>query len=189
MDAKMMTRLRPIDTSAAAIRTALAMVEAERAATQQRLDEQIARRSGLLLTGTNGEIRSAEEAVRDAELDLVRLPLMADALKQQLAEAAAREAGDVRAQRVREAEAKVIAFNEWFATNYAAHAAAIQQGLELEQAATFAINALRDPNTRALDVALPAMSRAFVGSDARGLGFLVRLPATEPGGECPWWPR
>jgi hypothetical protein len=186
MDAK---RLRPTDDSATAIRTALILIRAEREAMQQRLEEQTTRRTSLLLTGTNGEIRAAEEAVRDAELDLSRLTLMADALVPQLADAVAREAGDTRAQQVRDAAAAIARFNDWFTVSYAQHAAALAEGLELERTAHRAVTALRDPQNFTFPAALPEMARAHVGCDARALGFLVRLPAAAPGQQPFWWPR
>ena len=188
MDTKTMTRLRPTDDSAAAIRTALDLIQAEREATQKRMEEQTERRTALLLTGTNGEIRAAEESVRDAELDLSRLTLMADALVPQLAEAVAREAEDTRAQQVRDAAAAAEKFNKWFATSYTAAAEQIRHGLELERAAIRKIEALRRSDG-GIPTESPATHPRACWLRCAWLGFLTRLPAATAGQEPFWWPR
>jgi hypothetical protein len=99
------------------------------------------------------------------ELNLTRLDALEGELSRKLAEAEEREAADAMAEKARDAAAKIEAFNTWLAT----HAAALREGLELERAAWAAMRAVpRD--------VLPAISRAHVGCDERGLGFLVRLP-------------
>jgi hypothetical protein len=186
MDAKTLSRIRPADDSASAIRAAIAVVAQERSASEQRMADHAARRTDLLLSGSTAEIRAAEEAIRDAETDVARLDAIGAPLAAQLADAVAREAGDERTEQVRTATAKIEAFNSWFAESYAKHAKALAEGLELELAAQRALNALRSP---VLPHGLPEMVRAHVGQDTRGLGFLVRLPAAAAGQPPFWWPR
>jgi hypothetical protein len=188
VDAKTLARLRPADDSARAIRIAIDAVKHERTTAEQRMVDYAARRTDLLLNGSTAEIRAAEEAIRDAETDLARLDAISPALSSQLAEAVAREAGDAQAEQVRASVAKIERFNSWFAESYAKHAAALAEGLELEREAERARTALRN-TTVALPTGLPEMARAFVGSQARGLGFLVRLPAAAPAQQPFWWPR
>jgi hypothetical protein len=62
-------------------------------------------------------------------------------------------------------------------------------GLELERQALRARDAPRNPQTHKLSAELPEPSRAYVGQDARSVGFLVRLPAAAAGQPPFWWPR
>jgi hypothetical protein len=178
--------LRPKGHTAAAIREAMALLRNEHAAITQRMSDEAARWADLLLSGTPSAIKGAEKARLDDELNLKRLDALAAELSKRLTEAAAIEAGAARAEQVRDAAAKIEAFNLAFRTQYEAHARAIAEIVELERLAWRAIEALRDPATRAPSADLPALSRAYVNRDARGLGFLVRLPAAEPGAPIVW---
>jgi hypothetical protein len=187
MALKNLEHFRPTDSSSAAIRTALVQIHAEREATQQQLTDHIARRTELLLAGTNAQIRAAEDATRDAELDLARLGVMAQALTEQHAKALESEAGDVRAHLAQEATAAIEAFNSWFASEYETHARAISAGLELERLAGRKIDDFR--SIQGYDLAsLPALTCAHVGCDSRRLSFFARLPAATAGQAPFWWP-
>jgi hypothetical protein len=189
MDAATLKRVRPAADTAAAIRASLNLVAEERRSAEQRLAECSAARSTLLLDGTAAQIRDADTAIRDAQTDLQQFDAMLPELRRRLADAVAREAGDARAEQVRDAATKIEAFNAWFAENYAKHAAALAEGLELERLAWRAVDILRHPLTRAPVATLPPITLAHVGCDARSLGFLARLPAAVPGQEPFWWPR
>jgi hypothetical protein len=158
----------------------------EHAAITQRMADEAAGRPDLLLSGTPAAIRAAEQAKRDDDLNLSRLDALAAELSKRLTEAAAIEAGAARAEQVRDAAAKILKFNHWLATVYTPHALAIAEGVEMERQAWRAIEALRDPATKATSADLPALSRAYVNRDARGLGFLTRLPAAAPGSPIVW---
>jgi len=185
MNDETLSRLRPVDGSPAAIHAALAAVRTEQAAAMQRAADAAECRTALLLTGTTAAIRDAEEAIRTAELDALQCLAIEVALKGKLVAASATEAGERRAAQVRDAAAKVEAFNVWFIRKHTKHAAALAVGLELEHAAIRAREGLRSDG---VIPDLPPLVRAHVGSDARGLGFLTRLPAAEAGTEPFWWP-
>jgi len=189
LDQKGLARLRPNDTTASAIRSAIITAKAEREAAQQHLAERQASQQQTLLAGSVAAIRANEDSIRDAEIHLMRLGALIAGLERELAEAVAREAGEVRAQQVRDATEAIEAFNSWLAANYATHAAALAGGLELEQRAWKLREELRDPRSKMMLADLPAITMAHVGSDARSLGFLVRLPAAECGAPPFWWPR
>lgn len=172
---------RPKNATAAAFRDTLVLLRDERAGVRQRLSDATESHPSLLLTATTAAIRAAEQAMKDDELNLRRLDALEGELSRKLAEAEEREAADAMAEKICAAAAKIEAFNEWLATLYAPAAAAIQEGLELEQAAWTAKRGLP------LD-ALPEISRAYVGTEARGLGFLVRLPGAA-GHDPFWWPH
>jgi hypothetical protein len=181
------TNLRPKNATAGALREALALVRDERAAARQRLAEETERLPGLLLTATNAAVRSAEQAIRDDDLNVSRLNALEAELSRKLTETAAIEAGERRAQQVRDAAAKIEAFNSWLATDYTKHAEAIAAGCELERQASRAIDALRNPTTRAVPDDLPDLARGWVGpTQSRGFGFLCRLPAAAPGTPIVW---
>ena len=189
MDSATLAKLRPIDESADAIRTAIAAVSDERAAATHRAGALTAERTKLLLTATTSAIAKAEAAIREAMVDKEQLDAMSTALAPLLAAAEEREADAAHAELVREAAEATEKFNEWLATEYAPHAAAIAAGIALERQATQLRERLRDPRTGAMPENLPPMARAFVGLDGRALGFMVRLPAVAPGVEPPAWPR
>jgi len=186
MDTATLKRVRPAAGTAAAIRASLDLVAEERRGAERRLAECAAARSGLLLEGTATQIREADVAIRDAQTDLQQFDAMAEELRRRLTEAAAREAGEARAQQVRDAAAKIEAFNTWMATVYTEHGRAIAEGVEIERLALRAIDALRDPVTRGPTAELPVLSKAYVNNDGRGLGFLTRLPAAQPGPAIVW---
>jgi hypothetical protein len=179
-------KLRPTDNAASAIRAAIDAVKRERAAAEQRLADATAKRAVLLLSGSNGDIRGAEEAARDAELDLARLDVIGAPLAAQLSEAIARERDGALAERVRQAIDAIETYNDWLATQYEGHARGIAVGIELERAALRAREAFRDPMTKMVTAKLPPIANAFVGSTARSLTFLTRLPAAEPGPAIAW---
>jgi hypothetical protein len=187
MDAKTLERLRPTDGSSAAVRAALAQIRSERESTQQRLTDQVARTAELLLTGTNTQIRAAEDATRDAELDLVRLGVMAEKLERQHDAALNREAGEVREHRIREAAAAIEAWNLWFEKEYEGHAKALAQGLQLERDAIRLVDALRVNHV--VPHGLPRRAQGHVGKTMRDVGFFVRLPAVSADKPCLWWPH
>jgi hypothetical protein len=177
--------LRPKNATAAGYREALALLRDERAAAQHRIAEEAERRPGLLLSGTVIQLRAAETAVRDDELNLQRLAALEVELSRKLNEATIEEAAAAHGLKVRAAIEAVEAFNLWFRSDYEVHARAIAAGVEMEDAAWRAREALRDQATRAMPD-LPEMARAYVGRDGRGLGFLTRLPGTEPGPGIVW---
>ena len=189
MDSATLAKLRPIDESADAIRTAIAAVSDERAAATHRAGALTAERTKLLLTATTSAIAKAEAAIREAMVDKEQLDAMSTALAPLLAAAEEREADAAHAELVREAAEATEKFNEWLATEYAPHAAAIAAGIALERQATQLRERLRDPRTGAMPEGLPALAAAHVGSDARSLTFLVRLPSATPGTPPPAWPR
>ncbi len=177
--------LRPKNATAAAFRDALALLRDERAAAQNRLADEAERRPGLLLTGTVIQLRAAETAVRDDELELERLAALEVELSRKLNEATIAEAAVRHGEKVRVAIDAIETFNAEFGARYLPAAAEIASLVALEDAAGRAREALRDPATRALPE-LPEMAKAFVGRDGRGLGFLTRLPAAEPGPGIVW---
>lgn len=178
--------LRPKSVTVADIRAALALIQEERAAVKQRMADEAERWPALLLVGSAAAIRAAEQSKKDDEINAIRLDALAAELSKRLTEAAAIEAGAARAEQVRDAAAKILKFNNWLATVYTPHALAIAEGVEMERQAWRAIEALRDPATKATSADLPALSRAYVNRDARGLGFLTRLPAAAPGSPIVW---
>jgi hypothetical protein len=179
-------RLRPKLATAASIRAALDAVRAEQSTVRQRVEEDTARLPGMFLTATAAEIRALEQSLVDDDRNLARLAALDAELQRQLTEAAAIEAGEARAQQVRDAAAKIEAFNTWMQTQLEAHGRAIAAGVELERLALRAIEALRDPTTNAVYAELPPIARAFVRNDARSLGFLTRIPAASPGAPFVW---
>jgi hypothetical protein len=178
--------LRPKTATASAYRDALALLRDERAAVRQRIADETERLPGLLLTSTNAAVRSAEQAIRDDELNLSRLDTLEVELSRKLTDAIAEEAAAAHGEKVREACAKIAAFNEWMATVYTEHAVAIAAGVELERLALRAIEGLRNPMTRTYAADLPPISRAFVRNDARTLASMTRLPAAKPGQPIVW---
>jgi Arc/MetJ-type ribon-helix-helix transcriptional regulator len=186
MDAPQLKRLRPSANTSAAIRAALDLIADERLACEQRLAATTAARAGLMVEGATAQIRDADAAIRDAQTELQQFDAMAGELRRRLTDAVATEAGAAREMQVRDAVAKIEAFNTWFATVYTEHALAIAAGVDLERQAWRAILALRDPTTNAVPEDLPPLSRAYVNRDARGLGFLTRLPSAQPGPAIVW---
>jgi hypothetical protein len=186
MDNKALARLRPAADTPEAIQAATEAVRQEEAAAQTRLITAKAKRDVLLATGTNAEVRAAEEAARDAELDLERLKAIAGQLSAQLTDSVAAEHGRALAEQIRQAEEAILAFNEWFSTEYEPHARAIAVGVELERKALRAREALRNQQTKALSVRLPPIALAWVGTQSRSLSFLTRLPAAECGAPIVW---
>ncbi len=178
--------LRPKNATAAAFRDALALLRDERAAAQNRLADEAERRPGLLLTGTVIQLRAAETAVRDDQLTLERLAALEVELSNKLTEATIAEAAAAHGEKVRAAIAKIETFNAEFGARYLPAAHEIAALVEMEEAAWRAREGLRDPATKALPDQLPEMARAYVGRDGRGLGFLTRLPAAEPGPGIVW---
>jgi LPS O-antigen subunit length determinant protein (WzzB/FepE family) len=120
MDAATLKKVRPTADTTAAIRVSLDLVAEERRGAERRLAGCVAARSGLLLDGTTAQIREADTAARDAQTDIQQFDVMAEELRRRLVDAAAREAGDVRAQQVREVAAAILTFNAWLATDYTA---------------------------------------------------------------------
>jgi hypothetical protein len=177
--------LRPKNATPAAIRAALAMLRDERAAARRRLAEEAERRPGLLCSATLIQIRAAEQAMRDDELNIERLDSLEAELSLKLTEATVEEAATAHGEKVRAAITAIEKFNLEFRARYLPAAAEIAALVALEEGAWRAREALRDPATRALPE-LPEMVKAFVGRDGRGLGFLTRLPAAEPGPGIVW---
>lgn len=180
---------RPKDASATAIRNALDGLKTERATLAQQIEDDTARRTALLIDGTDKEIAAAESAIREARLNIERIDAVAPDLERQLVDAVAQEAGAEREAEVHAAAEATARFNAWFQSEYSKAAAAIAAGLELEREAIVLRERLRNPDTRVMPAGLPELTRAFVGQERRSLGFLVRLPATEVCAEPFAWPR
>ena len=106
-----------------------------------------------------------------------------------LAAAETKEADAAHAQEIDQAREAITRFNHWLATEYAPHAAAIAAGIALERRAIALRERLRGVRTGTMPEGLLPLALAHVGADCRGLGFLVRLPSTEPGTVPPAWPR
>lgn len=185
MSTDVIQRHRPKDSSSSAIRQALANLAAERTALEQTIADETARRPALLMTGTDKQIAAAEAAAQSARLNIERVDVLVQDLHKRLVDAIAEEAGAARAQQVRDAAEKIQKFNDWLASEYRAHAEAIAAGVALERAAVQAIKGLTGPMGLTTS-ALPPLSRAFVNRDARGLGFLTRLPSPQPGPPIVW---
>lgn len=190
MNDDLLTRLRPVDASAGAIRAALDAVRTEREAAAARIRELDGKRAASLLTATAADLRAMEEAARDAELDMPRLDAMADALTTELKTS-------IEADRAREAERRVAAardailkFNGWMGKSYLKHARALAEGIELERAALAATEAAktRSPEVPSGTVPseLPAIMRAYVGREGRSLSAYLRLPGAAPGEPLFW---
>ena len=189
MDSATLAKLRPADDTAAAIRTALDAVDAERSAVVHRMADLAAERGRLLLVGTTAAITKTEAAIRDAATDLEQLDAIEAALRRLLIEAEEQAASVAFSQRIAEAAAATQAFNDWFTSAYPGLASAIAAGIALEVQAVRLREALRDRRTGHMPEGLPALAAAHVGSDARSLTFLVRLPSATPGTPPPAWPR
>jgi hypothetical protein len=175
---------RPRDGSSDAIRDALGELRDERALADERIASATERRAGLLLAGSDAEIASAEAAKRDAELMHDRIDIMVSDLNPKLTEAVAREAGDARAEQVREASAVILAFNTWLAEHYEPAARIIAAGCALERLARRQRDALRPTGVSVDD--LPEINWCYVGTTFRGLENLTRLPGITPGEPFVW---
>ncbi len=86
-----MKSLHPTDASAAACRAALDRIATARAEAQSAHAAATTRRESLMVEGSAKEIRKAEDAIADAQLDLDRLQILEDRVAQQLADAELRE--------------------------------------------------------------------------------------------------
>ncbi len=86
-----MKSLHPADASAAACRAALDRIAAATAEAESSRAAATTRRESLMIEGSAKEIRKAEDAIADAQLDLDRLKLLEDRVAQQLADAELRE--------------------------------------------------------------------------------------------------
>lgn len=120
------------------------------------------------------QLRENAQAIADCETDLQQLEAIGGELDKQHARAKDAEAAGELEKRFLEAAAAIERSNEFFERNYTKHARAIAAGLELEQRARSLVEALgRDTRGRAVSVppGLPAMARAFVGSEARNFAF------------------
>jgi hypothetical protein len=183
-----LARVRPKGSTTTDLHNALIVLGTERAAAEQRHRDAMQARAGLLLTGSTPELKAAEESIREAELDVMRLDAMRPELQRMLTDATAREQAAAREAQFREAADLIEKFNAWVAAEYVKHAKALARGMAMERDALAAIAALRSPTTAALPEGLPALARAHVRSSAQAFGFLVRLPSAEPGSAPHWWP-
>jgi hypothetical protein len=181
-----LTSFRPKSATASAIGEAMALARDERTTIQQRLAEEAERRPGLLLTGTVAAVRASEQAVRDDELNVERLDALEAELSNKLNDATVDEAAQAHGLKVRAAITAIETFNREFRARYLRAAMEVADLVEMETAAWRALEALRDPTTKALPPHLPAIDRTYVGRDGRGLGFLTRLPGVEPGPGIVW---
>jgi len=86
-----MKSLHPTDASAAAAREALSRIAAAIGETEAKIAEATSRRDRLMLEGSAKEIRKSEQDSADAQLDLDRLRILEDRVRQQLADAELRE--------------------------------------------------------------------------------------------------
>ena len=86
-----MKSLHPTDASAAACRAALDRIAAATVETESTRAAASARRESLMTEGSVREIRKAEDAIADGQLDLDRLRILEDRVRQQLADAELRE--------------------------------------------------------------------------------------------------
>lgn len=174
----------PKDQSAAAIRASLHSLRDERGEAEMRIADQSKQRTKLLSTGTEKEVRAAEASIHDARLTIERIDVLVAELTPQLAKAVEREAGEVRAEQIRDAAASITKFNRWLESEYEAHAVAISAGVELEKEAWRKREALRQSGVPT--EVLPAISSTYVGNEARALQNLARLPAIKPGRGIIW---
>jgi hypothetical protein len=179
VDDTTLQRLRPAAQTMAAIEAAMVSVLEETGRVQTRLEELKAIRPSMLLTATTAELRANADAVADAESDLEQLAALGRELDRQHRLAADAEAAGEREAKFKEAAAAIEKSNEWFKRNYLKHARALREGLELEERALSLVQALQRKG--ALPHGLPAMARAFVGSEGRSFSYLTKLPGAEPG--------
>ncbi len=185
MSASVISRHRPKGQSHASINAALISLRDEDAALKNLIEDETRQRASLLLTGSDLEIRTAENAIRDARLNLERIEVMTADLESKLKEARAIEAGEARAEQMRQANAATLKFNAWLAADYETHAHAIAEGIALENEARRQREALRHASG-GIHEGLAEVSLAYVGLEARGFSFLVRLPAIMPGEPIVW---
>jgi hypothetical protein len=199
MAAATSTRARPRDESADRIRAALAALEQERTAAEQRVNDETARRAALLVTGTPEQIRDAEEALRLVRIDIERIGARAPELESRLAVAVGREKiAEVEALRPAADRAMKVAI-DWWEQQYPKLAAEIVAGLELLRTAsqvggefnTAAARAAADPDVQAAR-GLPERDPleqfpwAWVGNTMRRPELFICLPAVQPGPAIAW---
>ena len=177
----------------------MAALEQERTAAVQRIADETARRATLLVTGTPTEIRGAEQAVRDAQLDIEIIDARAPELERRLSVAVDREKiAEVEALRPAADQAMKVAM-DWWEQTYPKLAAEIVAGLELLRTAsqvggefnTAAARADADPDVQAAGgrperKPLEQLPWAFVGPTARRPELFICLPAVQPGPAFAW---
>ena len=182
-----LARLRPRDTSSAAVRDALIALQQEQAACQQRVDTAHRDRTAALIAGMAWQVRENDAVLKTAADDLEMLTAMAPALQAKLAAAEAIEARAhaLVAEANAEAEAAVAAFASAL-PEYARHAEAVAEiarlGETAGQAMQRATALARSHNVPGPAAEIPGAVTGTPTGFAIPLAALVRLPAPDGDG-------
>ncbi|MGI4944428.1 MAG: hypothetical protein ACRYHQ_28365 [Janthinobacterium lividum] len=188
MNTDTLARLRPRDTSSAAIRDALVALQQERAATVQRGNAARAHRTTALIAGVSWQVGEADKVMKASADDAEMLDAMEPALEEKLALAERVEAQG-RAQVAEAHEAAKTADAAFAAAlpKYAPAAKVVAEIARLGQAADQARHHAATLAARhgmpAAQVALPA--GAFTASPkgySLSMASLIRLPAPDGSG-------
>ena len=181
-------RHRPTDKSARAIQNALDVVTGDLAAAKVRVERCQDAASTAMASGTPAaKVMAARDARDLAAIEVEQLEGMAAGLRVSLLRAQEAEAQELieLAARVPAAEAAIVAFNKFVATDYPRHAAAIAKGLALERDAEAAHGVLRSaaiylPNRKGPD----DLPRVANGTLTEAYRHRCCLPGTDvrPGG-------
>ncbi len=201
MDAKLMESLRPVDDTTGCISDALTAIANERLATEMRRVTLHGSRSATLLSGTPKQVTAIEAEMRELDILLEQLDVLANALgpKMDAAHAAEVFAGlEAKGAQVRETAERAAL---WWRQDYPDLARKIVEGLQLCRAAENSLNAFRHEVSTAGQneavaglgdpcVDLPEPPRAVVA----GVGYVppsqaVQLPAGPEGLPAFWWPQ
>jgi hypothetical protein len=191
-----LARFQAADDSSAAIEAAIAAVAAEQEATTARIATLREERASVLLSGTSKAVAAIEARVREAEIDLERLGILAQELEPRLS--AARVADIASAVEVKRQEviAAIEGANRWWSDEYPRLASAIADGLRQCYAAEYAIwelgNAVAAASRVGVEIAavpLPEPPRTGVAPYGPVPPHrCVQLPAGADGGQHVWWP-
>lgn len=182
-----LARLRPRDTSSAAVRDALTALQQERAATVQRANAARSQRTTALIAGVSWQVGEADKVVKAAADDAEMLDAMEPALGEKLAFAERIETLG-RAEVAEANEAADVALQAYAAVlpKYARHAEAIAEiarlGEAAGQAARNAETLARKHGVTPTPFASPGAVTSTPTGYAIALASLVRLPAPDGSG-------
>lgn len=135
MDLKSIFGLRPKEPTIEDLRATCSRIEAEAARVSGLLSKTQAERGEVLLSGSPDAVASAEAQLATLTAEQGRLAAMLEAARKRLAAEEMETKRKAAAEVVAEARRAHDAWARWYRTEYATHATAIRQGLELEAAA------------------------------------------------------
>jgi hypothetical protein len=189
-----LAKFQPADDSSAAIEAAIDAVAAEQSATTAKIGMLRDERAATLLTGTSKAVAAIEAGVREAEIDLERLAIIAAELQPRLAAARAVERDATLEAKRQATVATIDAANAWWQTEYPRLAAAIADGLRQCYGAEFATwefhhaIGVRHPDAPPIERSLPTPPRTkFAPYGAVPPHRCVQLPPAATGSAL-WWP-